>query len=57
MNLWPRRKLFLARRRRWRNRFAFLAMLVVLAAGAVYVSGYAPSGALEEEPPSGGDDP
>jgi beta-lactamase class A len=57
LNLWPRRKLFLARRRRWRNRFAFLAMLVAIATGAVYVSGYAPSSALEEEPPSGGDDP
>jgi beta-lactamase class A len=56
LNLWPRRKLFHARRRRRRNRFAALAaVLVVLAAGAAYVSGYAPSGALGgEKAPSGG---
>jgi beta-lactamase class A len=56
LNFWPRRKLFLARRRRRRNRFAALiAVLVVLAAGAAYVSDYAPSGALGgEKAPSGG---
>jgi beta-lactamase class A len=60
LNLWPRRKMFLARRRRRRNRFAFLAVLVVLAAGALYASGYAPSGARggEDGPPApSGEDP
>jgi beta-lactamase class A len=62
LNFWPRRKLFLAHRRRRRNRFrfAFLAVVVVLAAGAVYASGYAPSGALGGErgpsAPSGRED-
>ncbi len=48
--------MFSASRRRRRNRFAFLVVLVVLAAGGVYaVSGYAPSGALGgEKAPSGG---
>ncbi len=47
--------MFSAGRRR-SNRFAFLVVLVVLAAGGVYaVSGYAPSGALGgEKAPSGG---
>jgi beta-lactamase class A len=48
--------MFSASRRRRRNRFAFLVVLVVLAAGGVYaVSGYAPSGSLGgEKAPSGG---
>jgi beta-lactamase class A len=51
----PRKKLFSARRRRRRNRFAFLALgLLVLAAGAAYVSGYASSGDLGGEEPGGG---
>ena len=60
MNFWPERKMFLARRRR-RNRFAFLAVVAVLAAGAVYVSGFAPGAAQDRErgpsAPSGGEDP
>ena len=48
--------MFLARRRRRRNRFAALvAVLLVIAAGAAYISGYAPSGALGgEKAPSAG---
>ena len=59
MTFLPRKKLFSARRRRRRNRFAFLAvLLLVLAAGAAYVSGYAPQGTAllgEKEEPSGGE--
>jgi beta-lactamase class A len=56
LNFLPRKKLFSARRRRRRNRFAFVAvLLLVLAAGATYVSGYAPEGtALGGEKPSEG---
>ena len=42
MNLLPRKKLFVARRRRRRQRFGFLAVLIlVVAVGAVYLTGYA----------------
>jgi beta-lactamase class A len=42
LNLLPRKKLFVARRRRRRQRFGFLAVLIlVVAVGAVYLTGYA----------------
>ena len=50
LNFLPRRKLFLARRRRRRNRYAFLAVLVLaLVVGAVYISGYASGGSVGGE--------
>jgi beta-lactamase class A len=53
LNFLPRKKLFSARRRRRQNRFAFLALgLLVLAAGAAYVSGYASHGSMGGEEPS-----
>ena len=49
MNFLPRKKLFVARRRR-RQRFGFLAvLLLVLAAGAVYLTGYASGDASTAE--------
>jgi beta-lactamase class A len=54
LNLLRRKKPVSARRRRRRNRFAFLVVgLLVLAAGAAYVAGYASSGALGGEEPGG----
>jgi beta-lactamase class A len=42
LNLLPRKKLFVASRRRRRQRFGFLAVLIlVVAVGAVYLTGYA----------------
>lgn len=42
MNFLPRKKLFVARRRRRRQRFGFLAVLLLaLVVGAVYLTGYA----------------
>jgi beta-lactamase class A len=58
LNFLPRRKLFQAHRRQRQKRFAILAGLLVLAAGAAYVLGYAStSGALggEREEPGGGE--
>jgi beta-lactamase class A len=49
LNFLPRRKLFLARRRRRQKWFAALAAFLVLGAGGVYFSGYASSGALGGE--------
>jgi beta-lactamase class A len=55
LNFWSRRKLFHARRRR-RNRFAFLGVVLVLAAVAAYGASYASSGALDGEE-GGGEEP
>jgi len=50
LNFLPRKKLFVARRRRRRQRFGFLAvLLLVLAAGAVYLTGYASGDASTAE--------
>jgi beta-lactamase class A len=50
LNFLPRKKLFVARRRRRRQRFGFLAVLIlVLAAGAVYLTGYASGDASTAE--------
>jgi beta-lactamase class A len=50
LNFWPEKKLFAARRRR-RQRFGFLAVLVlVLAGGAVYITGYAPAAQTAQQP-------
>jgi hypothetical protein len=52
LNFLPRNKLFVARRRR-RQRFGFLAvLLLVLVVGAVYLAGHA-SGPDAEQQPSG----
>ena len=57
MSLSSRRKLFPARRRRRRNRFVALVVLAVLAAGGIYASGYASSGASGGEKAPSGDQP
>jgi beta-lactamase class A len=61
LNFFPRRKLFASpARRHRRQRFGALAVLLILAAGAMYVFGYASGGVLGgEEGASGpsGDDP
>jgi beta-lactamase class A len=50
LNLLPRKKLFVARRRRRRQRFGFLAVLIlVVAVGAVYLTGYASGDASTAE--------
>ena len=53
MNFWPRRKLYGSRRRRRQKRVAVLVVLLVLAAGAAYGAGYASSGSIGGEEPSG----
>jgi len=52
LNFFPRRKLFSStygRRRRRRQQFGILAVLLLIAVGAVYVFGYASGGALGGE--------
>jgi beta-lactamase class A len=50
LNFLPRKKIFDARRRRRRQRFGFLAvLLLVLAVGAVYLTGYASGDASTAE--------
>ena len=56
MNLLRRNKLFSAQRQRRRNRFAFLAVgLLILTAGIAYVASYASSGSLGGEESGGGE--
>ena len=60
MNFFPRRKLFASparRRRRQRQRIGILAVLLMLAVGAVYVFGYASGGALGGEEGASGTGP